>query len=165
MDTESFKEIFHSALEFIFALPWYGRLGIVLFIFILFGKKKEWGFEAKLMPEDSSEIVGEVEIKKFKKNDPTGVLDLPNDILTKDTLIEILINNKTISKFDFSPEKGNIKIHYPHIQKKEKHLTRKQRKWSKIPFPIERNLKPQNKDEIEVRLSNSPTLKGIFLND
>jgi hypothetical protein len=134
---------------------------------IIFGRAKEWEYEAKLFKPSSKDISGEIEIKKFKKKPPQGELTIEGLQAYYNQDIEILIGKQTIQKLRINAEGTHYRILYPRIEGKSVDIYRHkhERKYNKINITLDPHIKLENKQDVLIRANNDDILTGTFIQD
>ena len=134
---------------------------------LVFGKTKEFEYEAKLIPEGENEIVGEIEIEKFKKEDPYGELSIYSIDDTVHGVVEIYHEEKLISRFEVLPEKKAIRLLFPNPSsvKGKKNLLAVTKQGRGFRFPVNSPIELKNNHKVRVCISGQPQLFGVFLKD
>ena len=134
---------------------------------LVFGKTKEFEFEAKLIPEGENEIVGEIEIEKYKKEDPFGELSIYSINDSALGIVEVYHEEKLISRFEVMAEKKGIRLLFPTPSpsngKKTKLAVTKQGRGFR--FPVSQPIELKNNHKVRVCISGQPQLFGVFLKD
>lgn len=116
-------------------------IGVILFLVVIFGKKQEWEFEAKLIVEGEYAVVGEIEIEKFSKSNPKGELKIYPVPLRVEGDYDIVVNGRRIAS-----------VEYPTGIRK-------------VIFELSDSVKIQAGDEVEVVVPGVKSLKGVFHRD
>ncbi len=152
--------------------PWWAVVIVVIFLMAIFGKKKEFEYEAKLFQEGSEDIKGEIEIEKYKKNDPQAKLELWDKSLPLTGEFLIRINDQTLSQFNINEaDPRTINILFPLIKNKSGELQKTIRrhsnsvKFGNFPFLVTRDVQPKNQDSVVVSINGEEILKGLFYRD
>lgn len=156
-----------ALLEKLGEAPVYVYFILFLLIMFLFGRKKEWEYEAKLFHEGSNNIIGEIEIKKYKKEMPEGELEYIELDKHYNKEIEILIDNETIQKIRINPEGTHYDILYPRIEKKSTAIHRPSyaQKLKRLNLYLDDRITPQNNQKIIIRANNEELASGQLIQD
>lgn len=133
---------------------------------LIFGKSKEYEYEAKLIPEGNNEIVGEVEIKKYKSENPVGELALYSPQFNFKGMVEIFNNETLISRFEISEGKSpRLLFPTPSPLVTKMKNTGLQKVGNAYRFPVKEDLFVQNNHKVRICMSDRPQLYGVFLKD
>lgn len=163
---DQFHAYFVQIMTFIDSLRWYHFLGFFILFVIIFGKKKEWDYEAKLFIDNSNEMSGEFEIEKFSKENPTGklVLNALSQLPDKET--EILINSQLASRFRLEENGTRLQIMFPILPiNKSIYRPHNARKWNRIDLPLSTEIKLANNHRVEIKVNGKLFAHGILLED
>lgn len=149
------------------SLPWYAYLAAFIAMVLVFGKKKEWEYEAKLFQGDNKGIKGELEIIKFKNSDPEGILQgyfLP-ELYGKE--IEVLLNDNVIQKLHIHENGQRYDILYPRLERKSQDLFRPQqaRRFNLVRLWFDDRVLPSNTDQVIIRVNGQDIAQGQMLID
>jgi|TARA_R110000868_G_scaffold57461_1_gene177375 hypothetical protein len=147
--------------------PWYVYVCTFIIFAVIFGRAKEWEFEAKLFKADSRAVTAELEIKKFKKKPPQGQLTLQGLQAYYNQDIEIIVSKQTIQKLRINAEGTHYNILYPRIDGKSGEIYRhkNERKYNKLNIFLDPHITIENKQDVVIRANNQDILSGAFIED
>lgn len=142
-----------------------GAFIFVVILVVVFGRSKEWEYEAKLIVEGDYKVVGEIEIEKFKKEKPFGELALYEEKLRKPGTFEIRVEDKLISRLRWNETGNDLSTDYPSPATNPKDKKKTKRLGHKFVFPLDENLKVHKDETVVVWLPNGKRLRGVFVRD
>lgn len=140
-------------------LAWWHFVILFFLLGIIFGKRKEWEYEAKLFTEGSEDIKGEVEVKKYHKEELNHI-DV--DIYSKNqpSKIAISIGGNEVLAFDILNNGGKLKLSDGRTIKRPSNV-KKINKFRISEVNIE---KPGNRTSVSVNVDGE-VLTGQFFKD
>lgn len=157
-----------SELSVIFNQPWYVYFIVLLVLMFIYGKKKDWEYEAKLFRPDSKDIIGRLQIKKYAKGLPAGELklDFIKELYNKE--FELVLNDTVIQKLLISENGQHCDILYPRYEDKKKQQIfrpRSTRRFNLMQLYFDDRVLPENNQTIEIRMNNDVLATGIMIRD
>jgi len=160
-------EAIFSIIDTLTSQPWYVYVGAFIIFAIIFGRAKEWEYEAKLFKAESKTVSGELEVKKYKNRPPRGELHIQGLQAYYNQEIEILVNKQTIQKLRINAEGTHYSVLYPRIETNSIDIYRNQneRKYNKVNIFLEPHIQLENKQEVAIRVNNDEILTGTFIQD
>lgn len=163
MDSETINQL----MDVMQSLPGYAYIILFIFIMFIFGKKKDWEYEAKLFAENQTTMIGEFEIKKYKNEAPEGELELTNLEKYYNQDIEILVGNDSIQKLRINSEGSHYDILYPRLERKTNdiHRTSSARRFNKLYLYFDEHINLQNNQKVVIRVLNEDVATGTLLPD
>ena len=160
---ESLLRLFEQATS----LPWYAYVAAFIAMMLIFGKKKEWEYEAKLFQGENKGIKGELEIIKFKKADPEGILQgyFLAELYGKE--VEIMLNDDVIQKIHIHQDGQRYDILYPRLERKTTDIYRPRQaiRFNVVRLWFDERTTPQNNDKVTIRANNEGMAFGQMLRD
>ena len=147
-------------------LPWYAYVGIVVALFIIFGKQKEWEYEAKLFVEGTEKEMGEIELKKFAKEAPTMTLNLEDKFPLNNASLKIELDESLTIELKVSENGQHVKVISPLSEDQAEEIYRPAAsiRWNNIMVPFPYLRKPKNNQKVVVNC-NGQELTGTFFAD
>lgn len=160
---EQLLEFFRQVAE----IPWYAWIGGFFAVGLMFGKKKDWEYEAKLFKEDRQDSMGEIEIKQYKGEVPQANLQLHSFDCFYGNDLEIQVEGKTICRVELSEDGRYVTKQYPLMksEKQRKFRGSRNKSWSVLLLGIVNTEMPANNQKVEILCHGKALYTGVLFKD
>jgi len=160
-------------LEILLNLPWYVYFIGIFALAIIFGRKKQWEYEAKLFAPDSDDIMGEIEFKKFENKPPSAELEgrFLRELYDKE--IEVTLDGQLIQKIKMGLTGTHYEILFPvHLDQfeqsdknKSQYRPKGARRFNSVNLMFASDFAVSNKQAVEIRVDKEVIAHGIIMRD
>jgi hypothetical protein len=160
-------------LEVLLNLPWYVYFIGIFALAIIFSRKKQWEYEAKLFAPDSDEIMGEIEFEKFEKKPPSA--ELQGQFLRElyDKEIEVILDGLVIQRIKMGLTGTHYEILFPvHLDQAEQtdknkphYRPKHARRFNSVTLLFATDFAVSNKQAVEIRVDKEIIAHGIIMRD